>query len=323
MKRKLLFLLCLIPLLSTLNAIEIYDKKKISIQLNTEVTTEYNYETNMFPGLSSFEVPSAEISLEAEYYNDFHIVISADLADYNLKNAYISYKFDDYLYLKSGKFKVKFGQEYTANYRPRTTHSDATDNFAPGRSSGISAYGKDILNLFDYNFSFTNDYNSDEGNETGQHVLTLMLDQNFIFKKIYKIKTGYEILYNTDETFAHGIFAEISNTDDLGLYILLEYMEQRYYHYYWNRSFFISSAYRFNDIEPFIHFEYYDDYIGEDTDDDVLVSGFGLNKYKLKDRLKFTFSYINRFSYTETDTFEWDYISNMEHTITLQAGFTL
>lgn len=312
MKKKMLIISIIVINILPLYAFKIYDKNDIKIKMSTEVNAEYNYEASLYPGLSSFEIPSAKITIDGEYMEKLEFSISTELAEMVLENAYIKYNLLPPLKIKMGQYKIKYGREETSDYRPQTSHSEASKNFTPGRSIGISFYGNELFNILNYNFAFSNDFNSDEDNETGQHTLTLQLEKEFDLNQEYVLTPGYNILYNTDEIFSHGIYIELLNNDSKNLYLLLEYLEQRYFNYYWNRSFYISTAYRFSFLEPFFNFEYYDDYVGEMTNDDALISEIGLNLFQMDDKLKISLSYTNDY-YPENAT------NSLNHKMALQV----
>lgn len=318
--KKIVIILVVLVHLMPLYAFKIYDKNDLKVKVDTEFKTTYEYEACDFPGITGFQDPSAEVTLDMEYLDNLNLNFSYDFGSEELNDAYMQYSFFDPLRIKVGKFKVHYGAEQISGLRPQTIHSDASDNFTPGRSTGISIYGKNLFNFLDYNFAFTNDYDSEEDNDTGQHVFTLMVDKDISLGESYKLTPGYNILYNTEETFSQGCFLELSHDKDTKLHILLEYMEQRYYNFFWNRSVYLSSSYRFSLLEPFLHTEYYDDYVGEDTDDDAFTSGLGLNFYQLNDSIKFTLSYVNKYLYTKDSTSS-DPV--MYHTFTLETEIKL
>ena len=320
--KRILFIILLTLVFSPISALKIYNKKDKKVDMDISVSTKYDYKASLFPGLSSFHEPKAKLKLTGEYLDNLKLFIYTDLNDEGVKAAYINYDFFKPLGLRVGKFKVHYGREKTES-TAASIDSDASDNFTPGYSSGISLYGKDLLNIIDYNLSFTNDYNSNSENETGQHTLTLFFGKTFILGQQYELSPGYNVLYNTDETFSQSISIMLYPKENIGSSILLEYMEQRYFNYYWNHSALLSSSYRFENMEPFVQFEYYDEYVGEKVDKDSFNSGIGVNIYSIDEHLKIKACYINRYGFSKVQTGGSIFISRMDHKFSLELEFSL
>lgn len=278
----------------SLYSFDIYKSKKLDVEMDLLLGVDYSYEATLLPGRAGFELTESKIGLEGEYLDKMKVNISVDFSDTEvdgdnvqfLKDAYGQYNFFDALRLRLGRFEIPFGEENSNGKmsRPNMYHSEASDLIVPGRSVGIRLSGKKIFNDFSYSLGA---YNSSGTlyveNETGHHIFTGKLQ----FKRDF-FKTGYEILYSTDEVFSQGLFIDfdIAVKKNMTFRFFSEYIEQRYYNYHWNHSIFTSVALRINDIEPLIYFDYYDERVGYDGDEDKWVAGLGFNSYFLNDKLK-------------------------------------
>ncbi len=273
---------------------EIYDGKKLDVEMDLLIGIDYSYEATLLPGRAGFELTDSKIGLEGEYLDKMKFHVSVDLSDTEvdgdnvqfLRAAYGQYTFFDALKLRAGRFEIPFGEENSLGKmsRPNMYHSEASDLIAPGRSVGIRLSGKKIFNDFSYSLGAYNSSGTlSVENETGHHIFTGQLKFNRDF-----FKTGYEILYSTDEIISQGLFVDFDFDvkENITFRFFSEYLEQRYYNYHWNHSVFTSVALRINNIEPLIYFDYYDDRVGYDGVEDKWVAGLGFNSYFLNDNLK-------------------------------------
>lgn len=273
---------------------DIYKSKMLDVEMDLLLGVDYSYEATLLPGRGGFELTNSKIRFEGEFLDNLKFTISADLSDSEVKrdnlqflrDAYGQYNFFDALRLRAGRFEIPFGEENSLGTmsRPNMYHSEASDLIAPGRSVGIRLSGKKIFNDFSYSLGA---YNSSGTlyveNETGHHIFTGQLKYN---RDVFS--TGYGILYSTDEVFSQGLFVDfnVDLKENVTFRFFSEYIEQRYYHYHWNHSLFTSVALRLNNIEPLIYFDYFNDRVGYDGDEDKWVAGLGFNTYFLNDNLK-------------------------------------
>jgi len=295
---------------SALFAFDIYNSKKIDVEMDILLGVDYSYEATLLPGRGGFELTDSKIALEGEFLEKLKFHISADLSDrevvYNniqfLKDAYGQYNFANFLKLRAGLFEIPFGEENSLGTmsRPHMYHSEASDLIAPGRSVGIRLSGKKIFNHFSYSLGA---YNSSgtiyEENETGHHIFTAGLT----FKKDF-FETGYQILYTTDEIFSQGIYLDFDFklNENSNMRIFSEYLEQRHFNYHWNHSLFTSLSLRVNDIEPLLYFDYYNERVGYDGTEDKWIAGLGFNSYFLDDHLKLMVDLHTNYLYSLENT---------------------
>lgn len=305
-----LFLNILSSLTTNLFAFELYHGKKLEADLGFIFGFEYSYEATLLPGIGGYDLTKAQTTLEGKYLENLNYKLSLDFSEVEtdngyttiLKDANIRYDFSDFFRIKLGRFKVPFGQEISNGTvsRPYMNHSEGSELIAPGRSQGISFSGKNIFNSFSYNLGIYNDSDTIVlENETGHYLFTGLVSYEYKF-----LETSYNILYSTDETFAHGLSIDLNFDlkENRKLRFFSEFLEQRYYNYYWNHSLFSFVALRINSIEPVLYFDYYNENIGYDGEEDKLIPGIGLNEYFLNDKLKIMVDLHTSYFYSLEDS---------------------
>lgn len=280
--------------LKPVEAFEIYDEKKITLDLDITLGLSCFYAATLLPGKGGFELTESKISFEGEYDKDLDFKLSADFSEINgedddkeiLKDAYLRYSFSDYFRLKSGRYDIPLGEESQRGQkkRPNMFHSEGADLISPGRSLGVSISGKDIFDMFSYSlgvFNASGDIASE--NESGH----FLFSGNIGFEKDF-FQTGYSASYSTDEVFNHGVFMlfDFEFNDDVSMELFTEYMEQRFFNYHWNHSVYALLSLRVRNAEPLLYFDYFNDKVGYDGIEDKWIVGLGSNFYFLKDRLK-------------------------------------
>ncbi|MCP4177192.1 MAG: hypothetical protein GY756_05440 [bacterium] len=303
-KRYLLILAFIFPI--TLSAFELYEGKKIDVEMNLLVGFDYSYKMTYPPGDSGFKLNNTKLKLETEYLDKYKAVISTDLADIDneaetlalLKDSYIQIKLHDYFKIRTGQFKIPFGEEYSrgAASRPNIYHSEASDLIVPGRSLGVSLSGKNIFDYLGYELGFFNSTGIEfQENESGHHIFSGQIS----FKNDF-LNSGYNIEYSTDETFAQGGFISLNLDFSENVHFLLftEYIEQRYFNYHWNNSIYSLIALRIKSVEPLVYFDYYNNKVGYDGVEDKWIIGIGTNKYFLNDKLRMMIDYHTEYHYS-------------------------
>lgn len=318
LERKKILLLLLLNSIFTYS-VEVISTQDLSLDIGVEVKSGYKYQVTEYPGISSFNLYSADLEIDSEVYNRLDLSLTLDFSEFDdgvlssevLKNAYSQYRFHNYFKLRFGQFKSGFGGEGSLGSSvPHLKGSEATDNLAPGRVRGVQLSGSKILNTLSYKIGFFNsgDY-TEKGNSDGHHIGTAKLEYKLKKKKCYEFKTGYSFAYGTHETLTQGLFILYKKRlgKDFRLYLFTEYMEQRFYNYYWNCSIFASTGLRFKDIELALNCEYYDDIIGHDGPKDKINPGTGVNFYAIDDncmfRLHYEFDYLFSSPPNRTDRF--------------------
>ncbi len=306
-RKKIYIILSVILSPIALYSFELLDGKKLDVNLDLLIGFDYSYRMTFPPGLGGFELNIAKIKLDAEYLDKYKTVLSTDFADIDkdaetmalLKDAYIQLKLHEYFKIRTGQFKVPFGEEYSrgSTSRPNIYHSEASNLIVPGRSLGLSFSGKNIFSYLGYDLGIFNSYGTGfQKNETGHHIFTGQI--NF---KINFLKSGYNIEYSTDETFAHGGFLSLDFdfSENVHFHLFTEYIEQRYFNYHWNNSFYSLVALKIHSFEPLIYFDYYDDMVGYDGVEDKWIIGTGTNKYFLNDKLRLMLDYHTEYHYSQ------------------------
>jgi hypothetical protein len=291
-------------------AFEIYDGKKVEVEMELLLGFEAYYKATLLPGIGGFELSNCQIKLEGEYLDKHEFVISSDLSEIEiddetlsfLKDAYTQHNIHDFFRIRAGKQKVPFGEEISMGTTSRQyiSHSEGSDLIAPGRSLGLSFSGDDILTYFGYETGLFNDSGEDLlDNDTGNLMFTGQVNFEYKF-----LETTYSILYSTEETFAHGISVDLNFNlkDNVELRVFSEFLEQRYYNYYWNHSLFTFAALRINSIEPVLYLDYYNEYVGGDGSEDKLIPGIGFNKY-FNNRIKLMIDLHTNYYYSLEDLY--------------------
>ncbi|MDC7234679.1 MAG: hypothetical protein PQJ58_15715 [Spirochaetales bacterium] len=303
-------------------AFNVYEGGKLKVQSNLIMGMDYRYQADYFPGRSGFRITDARFNTEARYLDKLRLTLKLDFADLTeeeinvLKTAQMEYRFSDPLRLSGGYGKIPFGQEYSRGLtsRPNIYHSEASALIAPGRSVGLNLSGKRILGHFCYDAGFYNGTTDRwDKNESGLH----MGAANLYYQK-GSFKGGYNLLYSLDETFAQGVYVDLNHqiNKKLTLKVFSEYMEQRYFNYHWNHSVFTLFALRINSIEPLLYFDYYNDNVGYDGEEDKLIPGIGFNAYFLKDKVQLKTDLRTEYLYS-TPTFHNQKFYNSKLTVKL------
>ena len=310
-QRLTLLLILFLITASFLSAAELHRGENLSIDTSFTLGTAYKYEADFFPGRSGFLLTDAGWKTSGTYREKLKFSLNLELSEANtddgefLKNAYIQYDFFDPLRLRVGQSKTPFGYSYSqsSNERPNIYHSLGSKYIAPGRAVGIRLSGKKIGPGFSYALGF---YNlspiTEDKNVSGHHRGV----GNFEYSS-RGLTAGYNIYFGTDEMFAHGLYISweksFGEEKNKTLRLLSEYMEQRYYNYHWNHSSYTLAAFRINNIEPLIYFDYFNDNIGYDGEHDIINPGIGFNAYFMKDRMQLKTDIQTQYLYSYP---EWD-----------------
>lgn len=314
----ILFISITLVICIPLNSFELYDGKKIELEMNLLLGMNLSYTATLLPGIGGFEITDGKISFEGEILDKAGFKVSVDLSKISqdsdelqiLNDIYGKYDFSDFFRIAAGRFKVPFGRESLmgAASRPNIYHSEGTREISPGRSVGLNFDGKKIFRYFGYNLGFFNE--SDDfslENDTGHFLLT-----GLIFFKNDVVRTGYNVSYTTSESFSQGFFADfgIPLGNDKNLRIFCEYLEQRFFNYHWNHSAFALISYRSANIEPLIYFDYFNERVGFDGDDDKWIAGLGFNSYFLKDKLRLMVDLHTNYYYSLQNSFNLKFYDN-------------
>lgn len=319
MKRIFLFCLFLILLNSySLFSAEIYDSKKLQLDLNFLLGMEGYFQTTLLQGRGGFDLTEGKISFEGELLDKMDFKVSVDLTDIDggsddipfLKDVYGRYDFHDFARLKGGRFELPFGRENgkgTAS-RPNMFHSEGSDLIVPERSIGLSLDGKNIFEYFGYSVSATNAAGSPLIDEETGHFL---FSGSLFFKNDF-LKAGYNTFISTEEKFAQGIYTDFSFelSDKLQLGILCEYLEERFFNYHWNHSLYALLSLRSGSVEPLFYFDYFNDKVGYDGEEDKWKAGLGSNFYFLDDRLKFMIDLHTNYLFSLQESFNKKFYDN-------------
>jgi hypothetical protein len=293
LNKKQLVCLFLLPLIA-LNAFDIKSGKHVSCDLDMVLGTAFIYEATDYPGRGGFTLTDADIKLSGSYDDNLKYSLSLDLSEINsedydsvLKNAYFQYNLIDSFRIRLGQSKVPFGIEYdmSSTERVQLYHSQGSDLIAPGRALGITFSGKKIFHHFSYEGGIYNFTSSDESYENDSGHLRASGTVKYDYRNL---TVAYEISASTAETFAHGI--GINWEHDLPfnhtIALFTEFIEQRYYNYYWNNSLYSCLSYRMNCFEPYIYCDYFDENMGNDGENDILIPGVGFNIYLIEEKLQ-------------------------------------
>lgn len=318
LKRKLILLLFIIFPSLFCYSIEVIDSKEFKLDIEAEVKSGYKYQVTEFPGISSFELYSADLGLKSEVMDKLDLSLSLDFSEFEdgvltskvLKSAYSQYSFHDYFKIRLGQFKPGFGGENDLKKYPHLKSSEASKSLSVERSRGVQLSGSKILDSLSYKIGLFNsgDY-TEEGNSDGHHFATAKVEYKLKKKKDYEFKTGYSFYYGTHDTLKQSLFLLFSKNikSDFKLFLFTEYMEQRYFHYHWDNSLFFSSGLRFKDLEGALYCEYYDENIGNDGEGDKINPGVGFNFYRMDDnsvfRIHYNFDYLYSIPPNRTDRF--------------------
>lgn len=276
--------------------------------MNLIIGSSFKYEADSFPGRAGFELTEAEIKTSGAYQEKLNYSISLDLSeligdDPALKNAYIQYNFADPFRIRAGQSKIPFGQEYSLGVSDRVyiSHSEGSKLIVPDRSVGTIISGKKIFNSFGYKIGIHNSSTYEEEENVSGHIVF----SGNLFYNNKGIKTGYELLYSSDETFSHGAYLQLNLPlkEHINLFFLGEYLEQRYFNYHWNHSLYTAASLRVNGWEPVIYFDYYDDNVGYDGVEDKLIPGLGFNVYFLNDKLRLMCDLRTEYLYSQPNDY--------------------
>lgn len=328
--KKQIFLLIIMVNALFSYSIEVINSKDLKLDLEVEVMSGYKYKVTEFPGISSFDLDKAKIELNTEINKRLDLSIGLDFAEFEdetltsevIKNAYAQYTFNDYFKIRAGQFKSGFGGEISLSRKPHLEKSEASKKIAPGRVRGIQLSGNKIFNHFSYKLRFANsgEYTV-KGNDDGHHIGALKIDYNLKKKKDFQFKTGYSLSIGTHDYLAQSLYAlyikQISS--DSMFFFFAEYMEQRFFNYYWDYSFFTSCAIRIKNIAPVIHLEFFDNIAGADGEDDKFVPGIGINFYTNDDLFSVRFDYSVEHLFSLPPTPRNDRFYNHEFKLLVEA----
>ncbi|MBN1647468.1 MAG: hypothetical protein JW874_05495 [Spirochaetales bacterium] len=253
-----------------------------------------------------FLLDAASVSTEGEYRKKLLFSLETDLAGLLdnedpslsevLESCYFQYKFMKELKLRLGLFTVPVSEELFLglNERPSIDHSSAIKNLAPGSNIGIMVHGKDIINLFGYDLGLFNSLPPDQ-------IMDAQSDLALAGKAYIKaepfsrlsVKAGYSAYYSFSEIFAHSVFADLYFTvnEHNSIHLFSEYLEQRYYNYYWNNAFTAFIAWRCRFFEAYFRSELFDRNTAEAHSDDRILLSPGLNFYTCDDHMRFGIQY--------------------------------
>lgn len=307
----------------SLFSFELYDGKKLQVDMTLILGVDYSYKATLLPGIGGFELTNSQIKIEGEYLENLEFSFSGDFSDteieseqvHFLKNAYLQYNFFYFLRLRTGRFDIPFGGEADLGIgsRPYIYHSEASKLITPGRSIGVSLSGKKIFDYFGYKVGFFNSSGDlFTENVTGHHIFTGLIT----FKKGI-FEAGYNILYSTDETFSQGVFIDINALlrENITFRFFTEYLEQRYFNYHWNHSVYSFASLRVNSFEPVLYFDYYNDRVGYDGVEDKWIPGIGFNVYFLNDKLKLMTDLHTNYLYSLEDGYNLKFY---DHKLTIK-----
>lgn len=281
------------------HAHDILKTKKWELELNMLSVPVYIFN---YPSLQNgFYFENIEIGLFSEYKNRIRFVLDLDFSELSgedgsrpysfIENVYLQYNFYKLLKVRLGQYKVPLGEEITLGTveRPSLYHSFGSKNLAPGRSQGIMMFGNDLFSIIGYRIGVFNAFDASEPeNETPY--LSTAGKLFFEFDNIPSIylKIGYSIYYSFDEIFAQSAFSfftwQINNDHKFTLFS--EYLENRFYNYYWNNSSYLLLSYRYKGFEIYSAGELYDENSGKMDKDDCFSLCSGINVYWLKDHLR-------------------------------------
>ncbi|MDC7219963.1 MAG: porin [Spirochaetales bacterium] len=279
-----------------MGAFEIESGKHIEFDQELVLGTSLTYEATDFPGRGGFTLTDLDIKMSGTYEEDLEFNLSLDLSELNsseedegavLKNAYIQYNQSDLLRYRVGQAKLPFGMEYemSSTERPQLYHSQGSDLIAPGRALGFTLLGKEIWKTLSYKAGLYNFTSSDDSYENDSGHIRAAGTIKWDYEDW---EVAYEISGSTAETFAHGVGVKWDHkfSSRNRLTIFMELMEQRYYNYYWNNSLYSCISFRHKRIEPYIYFDYFNEDIDEDGENDIIIPGLGFNAYLIDDKLQ-------------------------------------
>lgn len=294
------------------------ETEKSKLEIDFMIVTGFSvYSETTFSWGTMFDLKKAEISFKGKK-NDVSFIIEADFSELInapapvlsdiLGDCYFQYRFFKELKIRVGNFKPPFSEEYFLGIdeRPYPDHFFSVKNLGPGRSIGLMVHGKDILDLFGYKIGIFNslpvgsmDYmNFQQALATAGKVYFSDNITEWFF-----LKFGYSAYLGSNDLFSHGLFADtrfnINKNHNIRLFC--EYLEQKYYNYYWNYGLSAFLSYRYNTFETYICFELFDRNVSALNMEDFVKLSPGINFYTEKDHLRIGLEYglgKNRFNNT-------------------------
>jgi hypothetical protein len=281
--------------------------KKWDLDLGILLAPAYGFHYPSFR--NGFHFEKADIEFSSEYDNRIEFVINLDFQELYesqparlIENLYLQYDFSKLFKIRAGQYKIPFGEEIARGIteRPYLEHSLASTKLAPGRRQGVMILGKGLFSYLGYRAGIFNTSETDKPENETPYISTagklfFELDKFHGFS----IKSGYSVYYSLDEIFAQSAFLDFSwqilKLHKLSLFT--EYLEERFYHYYWNNSIFLCLSYRVANFEIYCSGEFYDENTGHMDKDDSFVLSSGINLYLLKDHLKTSLGhkYLNEY----------------------------
>jgi len=290
-RTKVLLLLLLIS--TDLFAFEIHTSEDLDVKMGVLVGSDYSYTATHLPGLSAFSMTDMKVNFKGSYKNLLSFKLAIDLADIDVENQPLNIVKDVYgkyhkrsvIQFQAGHFRSALGEEIQRGPTKRNHiyHSIASKEIVPDRSVGFAFLGKKVIEHWSYSVHFQNSSLDDTKEETGHHTLSSKVG----FKSDI-LSAGYSNLLNTDKTFSQALFCSLNFkfSERYTLTLFSEYIEQRYYQYYWNRSVYTNLTFNSNTFEYLLYYDYYDNIVSGDGADDKWILGGGINKSFLKKRMR-------------------------------------
>ena len=296
-------------------AMEIINKKKTGVDLNINISPAFYIN---FPLLENkFYLESAEIGLQCIYNDRLKVLIDMDFADIVsqdsditsniLHNLYVQYKFSEQIKIRTGLFKIPVGEEFFFGNteRPYLDHSMSSDEMLPGWNIGIMLHGEELLSILSYAAGIFNtpaetftEYETPYLSTAGKIAL-----EGDCFKTLF-VKCGYSVYYNFEDVLTHSLFSHIRWRfhDAQALSLFCEYMEQRFFNYYWNNGYFLFLSYRFKNWELYGTGDFFDRNTSDiDADDSIKICA-GMRFYILKNKIQIGAEYAFENEYEKNDT---------------------
>ena len=290
-KNKIIFLIIFFS--NSLFSFPVYKGKEISVNMNMLLGIDFFYKLTKPPGLGGFRISNSKIKIDAKYLKKIKAKISFDFSKIDkkkfhmnlLKKAFLQYDFNNFFKVRTGKFKAPFGKEISQGIKKRhyIYHSQSS-KAVPGYSLGLQFSGENIFKYLSYKVGFLNLNNKEFVEEINGN---FTLCGNFQFDFRY-FNLGYQYLADTAERFSQGVFFlhRMKFRKDFYYNFFFEFIEERYFNYYWNNSFFSNLSLRVKSFEPLLYLDFFNNKVGFDGLKDNFIFGIGFNSYFLKDKLK-------------------------------------
>lgn len=285
------------------NGVKLYNSKEVDVFLELRLASLFSYQIHSTE--NGFIVSDAKVEFNGNIYNNLSFTLSIDPIVYYhyyasensvVKDLFVDYEFYKWLRVRIGQYKVPYGEELFLNpgERPYIDHFLCTKKLTPGRDRGIMIHGKDIFYIFEYHIGYFNGL----GIETEKLDISksLLAGKAMIyFGNIYKFIFGLEaaLKFDTIFSFSDGLFFSFSYrpSEDSRFTVFIEFLEENFINNTSDIDFFSSNgvavflSYRFGVVEPFLFFERFDDFVGIESIEDCINSGFGFKTYIIEDIL--------------------------------------